>query len=365
MGVGEEPVVGREIARRHRAVRRRRSGEGLSEHRRIRMVAIGGGTGLPTLLKGLARFSRTRPGLGAIDITAVVAMSDDGGSSGRLRRENGVLPPGDIRNCLVALADTDGGQFAGLFRYRFGRGEGLRGHSLGNLLITALTSIEGDFLAGLDRAQRMLHCSGRVIPSTLERVELVGCLAGGDRIRGEHALGAHRGPRIDRLELLPRTPDPAPGVLDAIANADVIVLGPGSLYSSVIANLLVEGVSEALRESSALRILIQNLMTEPGETQGMDAVAHLDAVIAHAGKVVDVLLFDGLKRQGSTGLRPEVAAGYAAMGQRPVAVDRRAILRRDVIPVEAELLGSGARVRHDPDKVAAAVMGLALRGSEA
>ncbi|HWV39690.1 MAG TPA: gluconeogenesis factor YvcK family protein [Vulgatibacter sp.] len=326
----------------------------------LRVVAIGGGTGLPTVLGGLARLAGRGSLLQRLEVTAVVAASDDGGSSGRLRRENGVLPPGDVRNCLVALADDRRRALARLFRYRFGRGEGLRGHSMGNLLLTALTSLEGDFLGAIERAERMLGCKGRVLPSTLEAVRLVGLLEDGSRLEGEHTFVGERAARVARIELLPRAPRPAPGVLEAIRAADLIVLGPGSLYSSVITNLLVDGVAEAVRESGALRILVQNLMTEPGETHGLDAVGHVEAVMRHAGKVADVLLVDARPRVPS-----ELLQGYARKGQHPVRLDKRAILARGVIPVEADLLAGGARVRHDPDKLAAAVIGLALQGSEA
>jgi len=326
----------------------------------LRVVAIGGGTGLPAVLGGLAHFARRGVAPQRLEVTAVVAASDDGGSSGRLRRENGVLPPGDVRNCLIALADEGSLPLARLFRYRFGQGRGLRGHSMGNLLLTALTSLEGDFLAAIGRAERMLRCSGRVLPATLESVQLVGLLDDGGRIEGERTFAAERAARIARVELVPRAPKPAPGVLEAIRAADVIVLGPGSLYSSVITNLLVEGVAEAVRNSGALRILVQNLMTEPGETQGLDALGHVEAVQRHAGKVADVLLVDGRPQVPN-----ELLRGYARKGQHPVRLDTRAILARGVIPVEADLVARGARVRHDPEKLAAAVIGLALQGNEA
>ncbi|HEY0839861.1 MAG TPA: gluconeogenesis factor YvcK family protein [Vulgatibacter sp.] len=326
----------------------------------LRVVAIGGGTGLPAVLGGLARFSRRGAAGKRVEITAVVAASDDGGSSGRLRRENGVLPPGDVRNCLIALADDHSRSLARLFRYRFGQGRGLRGHSLGNLLLTALTSLEGDFLAAIGRAERMLRCQGRVLPATLEPVRLVGVLEDGGRVEGERNFVGERQSRIARVELLPRAPSPAPGVLDAIRAADVIVLGPGSLYSSVITNLLVDGVADAIRESRALRILVQNLMTEPGETSGLDAVAHVEAVLRHGGKVADVLLVDGRPKVAN-----ELLRGYARKGQHPVQLDSRKVLAHGLVPVEADLIAAGARVRHDPDKLAAAVIGLALQASEA
>lgn len=348
------------VAPAHAERRERRAIPRAWDQPSLRVVAIGGGTGLPAVLGGLARVARRGAWLQRLEVTALVAASDDGGSSGRLRRENGVLPPGDVRNCLIALADERSRSLARLFRYRFGRGEGLRGHSMGNLLLTALTSLEGDFLAAIERAERMLRCRGKVLPSTLESVRLVGLLEDGSRIEGEHTFVGDRASRIARLELLPRAPKPAPGVLEAIRAADVIVLGPGSLYSSVITNLLVDGVAEAVRESGALRILVQNLMTEPGETQGLDALGHVEAVMRHAGKVADVLLVDARPRVPN-----ELLQGYARKGQHPVRLDKRAILARGVIPVEADLLAAGARVRHDPDKLAAAVIGLALQGNEA
>lgn len=322
----------------------------------LKVVAIGGGTGLPALLTGLSRLSG-RGSLPHLDLTAVVAVSDDGGSSGRLRREQGVLPPGDIRNCLVALADKRHRKLARLFQYRFGRGKGLRGHAMGNLFLTALTSMEGDFLTAVRRAQRMLACHGKVLPATLETVQLLGVLSDGSRVHGEHRFRGAKA--ITRVELLPRSPKAAPGVLSAIREADVVLMGPGSLFSSVIANLLVGGVAEELSRTRALRVLIQNLMTQPGETSEMDAAEHVKAVQRHAGDVVDVSLIDPLETLG-----PAMKETYAGLGQHPVSYDRRSIAALGVLPLEAELLAGGSRVRHDPEKVAAAILGLVLQASE-
>lgn len=326
----------------------------------LRVVCIGGGTGLPTILSGFARLGRRGGTLPLLDLTAVVAVSDDGGSSGRLRREQDVLPPGDIRNCLVALADRRHRSLARLFQYRFGRGRGLKGHALGNLLLTALTSLEGDFLAGIRRAEALLQCRGRVLPATLEKVQLLGLLEDGSEILGERRFERPRRATIRRVELVPRGAAATPGVVEAIRTADLIVLGPGSLYSSVIPNLLVDGVAEALRETAALRVLVQNLMTQRGETDGMDAAAHLRAVQAHAGDVVDVLLVDPLE-----GILPVQRAGYQLHGQRPVAFDRRAVAALGALPLEADLVARRRRIRHDAEKVAAAILGLALQASEA
>lgn len=340
------PSAGGQVRRRHRSAP-------------LRVVAIGGGTGLPAILAGLARAGRTLPGLPPLEITAVVAVSDDGGSSGRLQREQGVLPPGDVRNCLVALAAPGNRRLARLFQYRFGRGQGLKGHAMGNLLLTALTSLEGDFLAAVDRAGHMLGCAGRVLPCTLDPVQLVARLVDGNSIRGESAL--ERAPRrIARVELRPGGARPAPGVKEAIRAADVVVLGPGSLYSSVIAPLLVEGVAASLQRTRALRIFVQNLMGQPGETEGLDAAGHVRAVLDHAGPVIDLVLVDALQALGPTRTR-----AYEARGQRPVRLDRRSLSSLGVVPVEAELLGTGRKVRHDPAKAAAAILGLALEAVEA
>jgi uncharacterized cofD-like protein len=326
----------------------------------LRVVCLGGGTGLPAVLGGLARLGRRGGALPRLDITAGVGVRDVGGSSGRLRREQGMLPPGDLRNCLVALADRRHRGLARLFQYRFGAGRGLKGHALGNLLISALTSLEGDFLAAIRRAEALLQCDGHVLPATLEPVQLLGLLADGSQIRGERKFDQPRSTTITRVELVPRAPRAAPGVIEAIRTADVVVLGPGSLYSSVIPNLLVDGVAEALRESTALRVLVQNLMTQTGETDGLDAAGHVRAVQAHAGDVVDVLLVDPLEELG-----PSQRAGYAQLGQRPVHFDRRAVAALGVLPLEADLLARGRRIRHDPEKAAAAILGLALHASEA
>ncbi len=326
----------------------------------LRVVCLGGGTGLPAMLGGLARLARRGGNMQRVHLTAVVAVSDDGGSSGRLRREQGVLPPGDVRNCLVALADRRHRALAKLFQYRFGTGRGLKGHAMGNLLLAALSSLEGDFLGAIRRAEQLLQCCGQVLPATLEPVQLVGVLADGSEIRGEHNFVKPRSALISPGEHAPRAPRATEGVVDAIRDADVVVLGPGSLYSSVIANLLVGGVAEALRETSALRILVQNLMSQPGESDGLDAAGHVRAVQAHAGDVVDVLLVDPLEE-----LHLAVRTGYARRGRRPVSFDRRAVAALGVLPLEADLLARGGRVRHDPEKAAAAILGLALQASEA
>ncbi len=322
--------------------------------RPTRLVCIGGGTGLPVVLRGLARKAvptRKNPGVG---LTAVVAMSDDGGSSGRLRRLRGVLPPGDVRNCLVALAGENAG-LRKLFQYRFDGARGLGGHAVGNLLLTALAELRGGFMEAVEVSARLLDARGTVLPSTLSQVELVAELEDGTQVAGERNI-ARAGQRVRRVRLNPQLPKPCEGVLDAIREADLITIGPGSLFSSVLPNLLVDGVAESLRETRALKVLVANLMTQPGETDGMDAVAHVRAVVAHVGPVVDVVLVNGRMPT------PEVLERYAKKGQHPVAVDRRALIEAGVIPVEADLLKEAARVRHDSRKLSRCLLQLARNG---
>ena len=316
--------------------------------RALRVVALGGGTGLPVVLRGLARHVCPRKGRPGVDLTAVVAMSDDGGSSGRLRRTRGLLPPGDVRNCLVALASARG-PLADVLQHRFGGQGSLAGHALGNLLLAALTEMHGDFLQAVRSVSRLLDSRGTVLPSTLERVQLVAELEDGRRLLGERLL-CRAGSRVRRVSLRPRRPAPADGVLEAIASADLVTLGPGSLYSSVLPNLLVDGVAEALRTTPARRVLVANLMTEPGETGGMGAVDHVRAVLEHAGPVVDVVL---LNREPLGRSRLD---RYARTGADPVQADLDRIRALGVVPVEADLLKDGPRLRHDARKLGQALL---------
>jgi len=321
--------------------------------RPVRVVALGGGTGLPALLRGLVPHLRARAGRPALDLTAVVAMSDDGGSSGRLRRSRGVLPPGDVRNCLVALAASRG-VLADVLQFRFGGRGSLAGHALGNLLLAALTEMHGDFLQAVRCAARLLEARGTVLPSTLHTVHLGAELEDGRRVLGERNL-ARSGGRVKRVFLRPERPPPAEGVLEAIAGADLITLGPGSLYSSVLPNLLVDGVAEALRRTRARRVLVANLMTEPGETGGMGAVDHVEAVIEHAGPVVDVVLLN------TAPFGPGRLGRYARAGAEPVRADLGGLRSLGVVPFETDLLGAGPRLRHDPRKLGKALLSV-LRG---
>lgn len=322
--------------------------------RPTRLVCIGGGTGLPVVLRGLSRKvtpTRTNPG---VELTAIVAMSDDGGSSGRLRRLRGLLPPGDVRNCLVAMSGEKAG-LRKLFQHRFDGARGIGGHAVGNLVLAALTELKGDFLQAVEASSRLLETKGRVLPCTLEPTQLVAELDDSTQVFGERNIARARRP-VRRVTLEPSLPRPAAGVIEAIREADLIAIGPGSLFSSVLPNLLVDGVAEALRETRALKVLVSNLMTEPGETDGMDCVDHTRAVISHVGPVVDVVLVNAR--------RPEEAllGVYAKKHQHPVTVDRRSLIELGVIPVEADLLREGNRIRHDGRKVARCLLQLARNG---
>jgi uncharacterized cofD-like protein len=323
----------------------------LAKHR---IVCIGGGNGLPVVLRGLVRRLRTLQKQEAIDLTAVVAMSDDGGSSGRLRRTRGMQPPGDVRNCLIALSGNRS-PLSELFQYRFGGAKELAGHAVGNLLITALTELKGDFLEAVRMTSRLLKTRGTVLPCTTAPVELVAEMEDRTQVLGECNIRRARG-KIRRVSLSPRRPPPSPGILEAIRQADLISIGPGSLYSSILPNLLVGGVAEALRETNALRVLVANLMTEPGETDEMDGAAHVRAILDHAGPVLDAVLINTARPPDS------LLDRYARRGSTPVEVDRSSLLSLGVLPVEADFLHSGVRIRHHSWKVARGLINLARRG---
>jgi uncharacterized cofD-like protein len=289
-----------------------------------------------------------------LDITAIVAMSDDGGSSGRLRRARGTLPPGDVRNCLVALAERKTA-LSEIFQYRFAGAKGLAGHAMGNLLITALAELKGDFLEAIRWSASVLKTRGTVLPCTLASIELVAYKANDTCVIGERNLRRAPG-RVTKVSLRPKLPPPSDGTLEAIANADLISIGPGSLYSSLLPNLLVDGVSEALRQARAPKVLILNLMTQPGETDGMDAADHLRAVLDHAGPVVDVVL---------TNVRPlpwESIRRYAQRGAVPVIARPPDLLGLGAVPIEADLLKEGHALRHDGRKLARCLLRLARHG---
>ncbi len=310
-----------------------------------RVVALGGGTGLSTLLRGLKLHTGS--------ITAIVTVTDDGGSSGRLRAEMGVLPPGDIRNCLVALADAEP-LMKQLFDYRF-NGEGpLAGHNFGNLFIAAMSEIMGDFELAVKESSKVLLVRGEVLPATLDDCTLGASLIDGREVLGETSVGAGTS-RIERVFLRPARPSPLPEALRAIEEADAIVLGPGSLYTSVMPNLLVNGVADAIAASEAVKIYVCNVMTEPGETQGYTAQDHLAAIFRHAGPdVVDWIIVNDAP------ISDAMVQKYLHEGAEPVKCDGKILESMGVRVVEAPVASQAELVRHDPDAIAAEVMALAM-----
>jgi uncharacterized cofD-like protein len=313
-----------------------------SLRRGYKIVAIGGGTGLSTLLRGLKRHTT--------NLTAIVTVTDDGGSSGRLQKELGILPPGDIRNCLVALAD-DEAMVTDLFKYRFNEGEGLSGHSFGNLFLAAMTGITGNFDTAIKESSRVLNIKGRVLPATLESVRLCATLRDGTLVRGETTISASKVP-IDSLSLEPGGVEPLREALEAIRRADAIVLGPGSLYTSILPNFLVNGIAEAVARSSAIKIYICNVMTQPGETDAFAASQHVAALFKGAGEhVADYVV---VNEQMPTRLRE----AYAQEGQIPVEPDRKALEDLGVRVVGASVISETATVRHDPQRLAEVVLRL-------
>jgi uncharacterized cofD-like protein len=333
-------------------------------HGPLRIVAIGGGTGLSTLLSGLKRYARLRDEsdleapLPVVDITAVVTVTDDGGSSGRLRREFDVLPPGDIRNCMVALSE-DEALMSKLFQHRFTSGKGLKGHSFGNLFLTALTQITGDFSHAVRLSSEVLASLGRIYPSTAQNVGLEARLANGRVVRGETNISKSRS-RIVSVKLKPKQAKPLDETLEAIAQADVITLGPGSLYTSVIPNLLVDGIPKAIAASRAVKAYFVNLMWQPGETMHFCASDHVKALYAHAGMpflnhcVVNT-------RPISASLRRQ----YAVESALPVENDIATLEEMGMQVIGADLLRRASKVRHDPSVAAAITVALAQRARQA
>lgn len=312
------------------------------------LVAIGGGTGLSTLLSGLKRHSS--------NITAIVTVADDGGSSGVLRRELGVQPPGDIRNCLAALAREEP-LLTRLFQYRFRAGSGLEGHSFGNLFLSALTAITGSLESAITASSRVLAVQGQVVPATNADVRLWAELENGERIEGESAIGKAPSP-IVRLGCTPERPPALPKALEAIAHADLIVLGPGSLYTSLLPNLLVPELVSAIARSPAPRLYICNLMTQPGETDGLDVSGHLRAIEAQLASLgVEQRLFDAVLAQ-ETLEESTLVEHYRRRGAEPVTCDGRQLRSEGYEVMLANLQGDrpSATLRHDPRSVAQAVM---------
>ena len=321
-----------------------------------RIVALGGGTGLPAVLEGLRELAADGGPAGSGHISAIVTVTDDGGSSGRLRRELGVLPPGDIRNCLAALTPSDS-PYRQLLQHRFADGDGLRGHTVGNLMLTALAEMSGDFPAAIDQLARMINLGGRVMPSTKESVRLRAELDSGEVLHGETQIVSARA-QIRRLTLDP-SPRPLPEVLRAIVNAEAIVVGPGSLYTSVLPNLLVEGIAATISGVDAVRIYVANLMTEPGETTGYTLDDHLRAIKLHVG--FDLFDYIIVNRRP---IPQSIAARYALQGARPVERDGVLQHKGRAQLVECDLFADchGGKIRHAPQPLARAIQQLVARG---
>ena len=313
----------------------------------LRIVSIGGGTGLSVLLHGLKRYP--------VDITAVVTVSDDGGSSGRLRREFDVQPPGDIRNCMVALSE-DEALLSRLFQYRFRTGRGLKGHSFGNLFLTALTEVLGNFSEAVRASSEVLNIAGCIYPSTENDVALEAVLENGAVVRGETRISRSRR-RIKAIRLRPRRCRPHPKTLAAIEQADLITLGPGSLFTSVIPNLLVEGIPQAIRRARAVKAYFVNLMWQPGETSDFTASDHIRAIQNHGGdKLLDYAIVN------TQPIRAALRRRYAHQQALPVENDLERIEEMGIRLVGGNFLQESQKVRHNPEEIAAVAVRLAREG---
>jgi uncharacterized cofD-like protein len=329
------------------------------------VVAIGGGTGLSTLLKGLKQFVPSAEMAGARaespvirDLCAVVTVSDDGGSSGRLRKELNMLPPGDIRNCIVALSE-DEALLSQLFRHRFEKGSGLEGHSFGNLFLAALTSLTGDFSEAVRLSSEILVTRGHIHPATTSNIELEALMEDGSRVRGETKITASK-VRIRELFLVPPDVEPMPQTLDSIAQADIITIGPGSLFTSLIPNLLVHGIAQAIVKAPAIKVYICNLMTQANESLGLTAADHIRALNRHAQEqLFDYALIN------RTPISDALKAKYALEGACQIVNDLKEIELLGVIPVLGDYLEDGDVARHSTGRVARDLVQLAMRHARA
>jgi uncharacterized cofD-like protein len=346
--------------------------------RTLRVVAIGGGTGLSTLLRGLKQYVATPPdrrkghraGSGHADasamhgperkhlireLSAVVTVTDDGGSSGRLRDDLQILPPGDIRNCMVALSE-DEHLLSKLFQYRFEQGD-LDGHSFGNLFVAALTHITGDFAQAVQMSSQILAARGRIFPSTNANVRLAALMDDGTLVRGETSITASR-QSIVELMLEPAGAEPLPETLEAIANADLITLGPGSLYTSLITNLLVRGMPEALAASRATKVYVCNLMTQANESLGLSASEHIEKIMRHVSGSAPIFDYALVNTAPFSEARLKQ---YERESQEPIEADLDAIRALGVEPVTGNFVHEGDVLRHDYDRVADELLTLALK----
>jgi uncharacterized cofD-like protein len=326
---------------------------------RLNIVAIGGGTGLSTLLRGLKRYVNADGAWSIESLGAIVTVTDEGGSSGVLRREMSILPPGDIRNCIVALAEEEQ-LLSRVFNYRFNSDSTLMGHSLGNLLIAALAEITGSFDEAILAASEVLAIRGEIYPSTLSDVRLRATCADGTELVGETAISGDplktaprpQHERILHLRIDPPDAEPVERALEAIKSANLILMGPGSLYTSILPNLVIKQLAEAIRASKALRVYICNVMTQPGETDGYSAQDHLSAIVENAGLIVDVMVINGRRPSES------ILAAYAAQNQHPVNFDLEAVKELGVTPFFGDIISEGNFVRHDSDALAQTVFRL-------
>jgi uncharacterized cofD-like protein len=310
-----------------------------------RVVVIGGGTGLSVMLRGLKK----KP----VDITAIVTVADDGGSSGRLRDELQMPPPGDIRSVISALAESEP-LLSEMLQYRFSNGTGLAGHSLGNLILAALRDITGDFVTGVRELSRVLAVRGSVLPASHDSIVLTARMADGTVVEGESKITKYGG-RIEQVSLLPPDVEPLPEAIEAIRLADVIVLGPGSLYTSIIPNLLVPGITEAIRASSAAKVYICNVMTQPGETDGYSASDHVNAIAGHVGgRLFDTVIVN------NSDIPRRVRSLYAEKGADVVRLDLESLQELGYRTIADELILFQGVLRHDANKLSHHIHRLAL-----
>jgi len=346
------------------SARNRDAGKSPRDLQPLRVVAIGGGTGLSTLLRGLKKYAPHTPGIEPAkkplppelpvisDLTAVVTVTDDGGSSGRLRKEFNILPPGDIRNCLVALSE-DEALLSRIFQYRFETGGGLEGHNFGNLFVTALTAVTGDFAEAVRESSKILATRGTIFPATVSNVQLEALMSDGSTVFGETNITASQS-RIVRLRMVPENAQPLAETLEAIAKADMITMGPGSLFTSLVPNLLVRGIPEAIAAARAVKVYICNLMTQANESLGLTAADHIRKLYEHAGApIFDYALVN------TAPISENLQAKYALEGASRIVVDRDAIESLGVRCVTGDFVGEGMVVRHATDRVATELLKLA------
>lgn len=329
----------------------------------LRVVAIGGGTGLSTLLRGLCTHvvtpGQVTPAPGQIsELAAVVTVTDDGGSSGRLRKDFNMLPPGDLRNCMVALSE-EGDLLAKLFAHRFRAGEGLKGHNFGNLFVTALTEITGDFGLAIQLASKILATRGKIYPVTTANATLVARMDDGSMVRGETNITASK-LHIEELMLDPPDARALPETVDAISRADLVTVGPGSLYTSLITNLLVQGVPTALEQAKGVRVYVCNLMTQANESLGLSAADHIQRIYDHIGApVFDYALVN------TAPFSPSTLSRYAAENAAPIVADIERIESMGVKCIAGDFVSEGNVVRHEPRRVTEALLTLGHSGKGA